>query len=33
MDRHDYKMNTLQELQIIAQIIGAAGLLITLIIN
>src|SRR5580765_8023914 len=33
MDRHDYKMNTLQKLQIVAQIIGAAGLLITLAIN
>lgn len=33
MSCHDYKMNTLQKLQIVAQIIGAAGLLITLVIN
>jgi hypothetical protein len=33
MSHHDYKMNTLQKLQIIAQIIGAVGLLITLVIN
>jgi hypothetical protein len=33
MGRHDYKMNTLQKLQIVAQVIGAAGLLITLVIN
>lgn len=33
MGRHDYKMNTLQKLQIVAQIIGATGLLITLVIN
>jgi len=33
MGRHDYKMNTLQKLQIVAQIIGAVGLLITLVIN
>lgn len=29
----DYKMNTLIKIQIVAQIIGAAGLLITLLIN
>lgn len=33
MGRYDYKMNTLQKLQIVAQIIGAAGLVITLVIN
>lgn len=33
MDRHDYKMNTLQKLQIVAQLIGVVGLLITLAIN
>ena len=33
MSHHDYKMITLQKLQIVAQIIGAAGLLITLAIN
>ena len=33
MSHQDHKMNTLLKLQIIAQIIGAAGLLITLVIN
>ena len=33
MDRHDYKMNTLQKIQTVVQLIGAAGLLITLAIN
>jgi len=33
MGRHDYKMNTLQKLQIVAQLIGVVGLLITLAIN
>src|SRR6185295_7193026 len=33
MGRHDYKMNTIQKIQTVAQIIGAAGLLITLAIN
>ena len=33
MSHQAYKMNTLLKLQIIAQIIGAAGLLITLVIN
>ena len=32
MGRYDYKMNTLQTLQIIAQMIGSAGILITLVI-
>src|SRR5215470_6757051 len=33
MGYRDNKMNALQEFQIIAQMIGAAGLLITLVIN
>ena len=33
MGRHDYKMNTLQKIQTVVQLIGAAGLLITLVIN
>lgn len=33
MGRHDYKMNTLQKIQTVIQMIGAAGLLITLVIN
>src|SRR5438270_5619613 len=33
MGRRDYKMSTLQKLQIVTQLIGAVGLLITLAIN
>jgi hypothetical protein len=33
MGRRDYKMSKLQELQIVAQLIGVVGLLITLVIN
>jgi hypothetical protein len=33
MSYQDHKMNTLQTLQIIAQMIGSAGILVTLVIN